>query len=143
MNSEFYFLTRRGREISDDLDLEAYAKSVQFPRNLLHPDIVREAEPEFMQGDYETAVLKGFKEVEVALRERTGISSTRTNSEGLIRAAATQGLFDEAMPDEEDRGKLCTYYIAAMAFFRNSTAHTRVDLSMWSEPFLVVLPNFW
>jgi uncharacterized protein (TIGR02391 family) len=130
LNSRFYFLTRRAQSLKDELDLESYAKAVRFPRDLLHPDIVRAAEPEFMQGDYETAVLKGFKEVEVTLRDRTGIQSTRVNAEKLVTAAAQKGLFDESIPDEEDRAKLCTYYVAAMAFFRNSTAHTRVDLSM-------------
>lgn len=69
------FITRRGRRLTDAVDVEAYRKANMLPNRLLHPIIAQKVWATFLRGDYDTAVFQSFKEVEVQVREASGFAA--------------------------------------------------------------------
>lgn len=62
------FITRRGESVKSRSDFEAMQKAALLPRKLIHPILVDKVLPNFIRGDYDTAVFQSFKQVEVAVR---------------------------------------------------------------------------
>jgi hypothetical protein len=65
----WFFVSRRGKEITSHDDFAAYRKAGLLPRGQLHPFIASKVYPAFMRGEYDTAVFQAFREVEVAVRD--------------------------------------------------------------------------
>lgn len=72
---EMVSITRQGLRVRNATDLEAYRRANLLPKQLLHPAIATEVWLSFSRGNYESAVLLAFKEVEVAVRETGGYSA--------------------------------------------------------------------
>lgn len=70
---EWIFITRRGKEVKNRVGLEKYRRTDLLPRHLLHPQIAQKVWSAFIRGEYDTAVFQSFKEVEVAVREKTSL----------------------------------------------------------------------
>ncbi len=64
-----FFIARAGREVVSAEDWQARRKADMFPDGL-DPVIMRAVRPLFARGDYDTAVFRAFKEVEVRVRKR-------------------------------------------------------------------------
>ena len=65
----FMLLSRRAQKLLADGSFKTYARSLSFPRSLLHPSIANEVWLDIVRGDLETAVFKSFRAVEIAVRE--------------------------------------------------------------------------
>ena len=50
-----------------------------LPKQSLHPTIAERVWPNFIRGEYDTAVFQAFKEVEVAVRAAGGFATTDTS----------------------------------------------------------------
>jgi hypothetical protein len=70
--ADWYIFSRRGKRIKTKKDYEAFRHANLFPKNTIHADLIEGVYPLFIRGDYETAVFKAFKLVEVAVREAAG-----------------------------------------------------------------------
>lgn len=83
----------------------------------------------FLRGDYDTAVFRAFKEVEVAVREGAGYDSTQIGVSLMRRAFHPESgpLRDSTAPDAERHG-LSDLFAGAMAVFKNPHSHRNVAL---------------
>ena len=68
VTGDWVFITRRGERVLAGEDFGAYTKGNLLPSDDLDPILVRKVRQTFLRGDYETAVLQAFKEVEVRVR---------------------------------------------------------------------------
>jgi hypothetical protein len=68
----WYFITRKGERIRTSTEFEAFRKANLLPKSLLHSILQLKVWPDFARGEYDTAVFKAFKEVEVAVRDKGG-----------------------------------------------------------------------
>ena len=68
-NNGWMLLSRRAKTILANGSFNTYARSLAFPKALLHPSIADEVWLDIVRGDLETAVFKAFRAVEVAVRE--------------------------------------------------------------------------
>ncbi len=64
----WFFISRRGEQITSRDGLAAYRKAGLLPKAQLHPLIAGKVYPAFLRGEYDTAVFQAFREVEVAVR---------------------------------------------------------------------------
>jgi hypothetical protein len=65
----WYRLTRRAADLRTRADVEAFRKGRILPDDLVPALFAQKVVPLFRSGDYDTAVFKAFKEVEVAVRK--------------------------------------------------------------------------
>lgn len=129
LTSGYMELTRRGRQIATNGDFEAYRKAAAFPRSLLHPAIASKAWPNFIRGDYDTAVFQAFKEVEVAVRKAARLDN-RLIGVALMRTAFDKSngpLTDMSVPEGE-REALAHLFSGAIGSYKNPHSHRDVAL---------------
>lgn len=102
-NNGWMLLSRRAKAILADGSFNTYARSLAFPKTLLHPSIADEVWLDIVRGDLETAVFKAFRAVEVAVREAGNFADTDIGT-ALMRKAfdkATGPLADMQQPEAE------------------------------------------
>lgn len=68
-NNGYMRLSRRAGNLVEHTAFEHYARSVAFPKSLLHPTIADAVWLDLARGDLETAVFKSLRAVEIAVRE--------------------------------------------------------------------------
>jgi uncharacterized protein (TIGR02391 family) len=121
------FLTRRAAEITDQTAFDAFRKASALPRTLLHPVVAERAWPNFIRGDYDTAVFQAFKEVEVAVRKAGRFDALKIGVD-LMRAAfhPEKGpLTDPNLPPAE-REALSQLFAGAIGSYKNPGSHRTV-----------------
>lgn len=69
-------ISRRARTVLADNSFKTYARSLAFPKSLLHPSIADEVWLDVVRGDLEMAVFKSFRAVEIAVREAGHFADT-------------------------------------------------------------------
>jgi len=94
------------------------------PSRLLHPLIASRAQAAFDRGEYDDAVFKAFKEVEVAVRS-TGAYGADAVGVAMIRdafAPAKGPLTDSGLPRSEQESEM-HLFAAAIGLFKNPHSH--------------------
>ena len=81
-SAEWVFITKRGQQIKNRVDLQAFRQANLLPKGILHPVIAHKVWSQFIRREYETAVFQSFKEVEIAVRNSCGYEA---NDYGLPR----------------------------------------------------------
>ncbi len=127
---DLYFISRRGRKLKGRQDFEAYRKSNILPKESLHPVIADRVWPNFIRGEYETAVFQAFKEVEVAVRTAGGFQATDIGTDLIGRAFDCNSgpLTDMALPEAE-RQAMLALFAGAVGLFKNPSSHRHRTLN--------------
>lgn len=129
---EEFFVTRRGvvvaERIAKEQNFEFYKAESLLPAENLDPALVREVRSLFIRGDYDTAVFKAFREVEIRVREKAGYT---TNEIGvaLMRNAFhpdTGSLVDSSM-EKGERQAISDLFAGAIGKFKNPSSHRNVE----------------
>ena len=97
---DWRFITRAGHAVADAEDYTAFLKAKLFPQHA-DPVLRRTIKPLFMQGDYETAIFKAFKEVEVRVRARAGFGHEVLGRELMVKAFGYTGPLNRPQRSEE------------------------------------------
>lgn len=127
--SDWYFVTRRGRRVTVAADVAAFQRANVLPKQLLHPDIAAKVSAQFLRGEYDTCVFQAFKEVEVAVRAAGGFAATDLGVD-LMRKAFhpdTGPLADPALPKAE-REALSHLFAGAIGSYKNPQSHRPVPI---------------
>lgn len=125
---DWAFITRKGRKILEEQNFETYKKASLLPSDNLDPVLVRKVKPNFIRGDYETAVFQSFKEVEVRVRKKSGLPNTEMGV-NLMRKAFKVGegaLADKnSLPAEQEA--MMSLFAGAVGVYKNPSSHRDVD----------------
>lgn len=127
----WYVLSDRGREFKQASNLEAYRRAESLPRLLLHPVINQKTWSDFRNGDYESAIFKAFREVEIAVRDAGKFTQTDLGVE-LMRKAfheTTGQLTDKSEPIPE-RQALSHLFAGAIGRYKNPYSHRAVPIEV-------------
>jgi uncharacterized protein (TIGR02391 family) len=130
----WYFITRRGKQITKATDLNAYHRADVLPKRLLHPVIAQKVWATFLRGDYDTAVFQSFKEVEVAVRNASGLAPEDIGT-ALMRKAfdpAKGSLTDASLPQSEKEA-LAHLFAGAIGSYKNPHSHRTVSITDSTE----------
>lgn len=133
-NNGWMFLSRRARTVMANNTFKTYARSVAFPKALLHPSIADEVWLDIIRGDLETAVFKSFRAVEIAVREAGYFSDTDIGTP-LMRKAfdKTTGPLSDQQQPEAEREALAHLFAGAIGSYKNPHSHRTVTINDATE----------
>ncbi len=141
-NDPWHHVSRRGKALLKTDGFKAFAQAAAFPKALLHPAIADAVWLDLARGDFETAIFRAYKTVEIAVREASD-SSNEDHGDKLMRRAFNPKdgpLTDTKQPDAERKG-LADLFAGAAALYRNSSAHRTVTVSHHEAQEIVMLAS--
>jgi uncharacterized protein (TIGR02391 family) len=121
-----YFVTRKGDRVAQEEDFEAYRKAGLFPA-YVDAVLIRMVKPLFIRGDYDTAVFRAFKEVEVRVRKKAGYGNEEYGRDLMVHAFGPNGpLTDKTAPkgEQDSRREL---FAGAISQCKNPSSHREVQ----------------
>lgn len=130
--SGWYRLGPTARKAVSNTDvLELIRLRQILPKAFLHVEITNHAVPIFMTGSYDTSVHEAFKQVEIVIRDATGLSNFFGVE--LVRVAfrpanpkdpkVTPGVLTDVNTLEAEQQGMTNLFAGAMAVFRNPSSH--------------------
>ncbi len=128
-NNGWMLLSRRAEALLANNGFRSYARSVSFPKALLHPSIADAVWIDLARGDLETAVFKSFRAVEIAVRTAGKYADINVGIP-LMRKAfdkATGPLTDLQQPEAE-REALAHLFAGAIGSYKNPHSHRTVTI---------------
>jgi uncharacterized protein (TIGR02391 family) len=122
----WFFITRKGKKIEAEEDFEAYKQAALFPHDL-DARLTRTVKPLFLRGDYDTAIFRAFKEVEVQVRKKSGF--TREYGRPLMqRAFGPPGILVTGDgSNNDDQHAMRELFAGAISFCKNPSSHHEVQ----------------
>ncbi len=126
--------SRRAQAVLTSNSFKIYARSVEFPKALIHPLIADDVWLDIVRGDIETAVFKSFRAVEIAVRDAGHFADTDIGTP-LMRKAfdkTTGPLSDQTQPDAE-REALAHLFAGAIGSYKNPHSHRTVTINDVTE----------
>jgi len=140
--NEWQFITRRGKQLKEAIDVQAFQKANLLPKSLLHPIIAQKVWTQFIRGEYDTAVFQAFKNVEIAVRQAGQFSETDLGVT-LMRNAfhPTNGpLTDKSLPEPE-RIALRELFSGAIGSYKNPHSHRHVKIEALEAVEMIMLAS--
>lgn len=137
----WFQLSRRGTKLlSDKKAFKSFRQAAAFPKALLHPMIADAVWLDLARGDFDTAISRAMKAVEVAVRE-AGNFTDADHGLDLIRAAfhSENGPLRDSTKLPAERQALSNLFGGAYGLYRNPTAHRPSDVTDHSEAQEIVM----
>ena len=134
--------SRRGQRLVRVPDWAAYRKASLLPKALLNPRIADVVFFDFVRGDYQSAVFKAFKEVEVAVREATGLGAADIGVALMRKAfAKDDGRLTDRDQEAGERQSISDLFAGAIGSYKNPHSHRRVELDAPDAVEMVMLAS--
>jgi uncharacterized protein (TIGR02391 family) len=124
---EWIFVTRRGKIAASTEGFRAFRSSAVLNKEMLHPKIVEKCWGAFLRGDYDSAVFSAFREVEIRVRELSGLPQDIVGTD-LMRKAFGGKLAPEHLPKAEQES-LSHIFAGAIGWFKNPLSHRHVGIN--------------
>ena len=133
-NNGHMMLSRRAKLVLENQTFKTYAKSIAFPKSLLHPSIADEVWVDIVRGDLGTAVFKAFRAVEVAVREVGKFSDTDIGSQMMRKAFDKfNGQLSDHNQPEAEREALAHLFAGAIGSYKNPHSHRTITINDETE----------
>jgi len=120
-----FFVTRKGDRIIQEESYEAYKKASLFP-NYLDPVLIRAVKPMFIRGDYDTAVFRAFKEVEVRVRRKAGYGNDEYGRELMLHAFGPNGPLTDKNATKGEKDAMREFFAGTISQCKNPSSHREV-----------------
>ncbi len=126
------YVTKRGRELSQQADVQTYLRSNLIPRGMLDPRLASKVQHLFIRGDYDTAVFQAFKEVEVRVRELASLPANLLGCDLMRKAFHPEnGKLTDLRQIVAERHATSDLFAGAIGLFKNPSSHRDVN---WEDP---------
>jgi len=132
LNHGWHFLTARAKAVRSEAGYEHLKKIALYPRGSIHPWIEKETYAEFLRGDYETAIFKAFKAIEVVVRElgRRHVDDRVIGKDLMAKAFNPKdGYLSDEREIEAERTSLMELYRGAIGWLKNPASHRVVNIT--------------
>jgi len=142
-NGQMYFITRRGQNIRSRQDFSSYLKANLLPDAVLDPVLAEKVRPLFLGGDYDTAVFRAFREVEVRIRQAAKLPDDLIGTK-LIRRAfdVNQGPLSDMTKVESEREATQHLFAGAIGTFKNPSSHRDVTYDPREAASIINFANY-
>jgi len=96
----------------------------------LDPVLLQKVKADFLRGDYESAVFKAFKEIEVRVRKKANLTAADIGVQ-LMRKAfnPTDGILTDQTSPPGERSARMELFTGAIGVYKNPASHRDVDLT--------------
>lgn len=138
----WFFVTRRGSRFTSRANYIAFRNADVLPSGMLHPNVAEASMPSFSRGEYDTAVFKAYRQIEIAVRESGGYAETDYGT-GLMRQAfddKSGPLSDTELPKAEQEA-LSHLFAGAIGLYKNPHSHRNVSLGAEEAAEMVILAS--
>lgn len=127
---DWYVLSRLGRSISTEQDFSSFLQSRLFPKDSIHPELVNKVFSLFLSGDYETAIFKAYRLVEITVRDRCGEGFEELYGVDLMRKAfhPNNGPLADPSEPKAEKEALMHLFAGAVGRFKNPSSHRHVPI---------------
>ena len=123
-------LSRRARRFESIQDVSVFASARLLPRSVLHPSIGERVWLAFIRGEFDVAVFHAMKQVEIAIREATGIDPGVVGVRLVRQAFNVQtGPLTDMTVEEAERQARSDLFAGALGSYKNPQSHRHVALS--------------
>lgn len=129
---DWYFITRRGRQLNSPGEHSAYRRASLLPKGQLCASIATKVYPAFLRGEYDTAVFQALREVEVSVR-RAGGFPDETVGVNLMREAfrpakgnMSAGPLTDALLPVAEQEAMAALFAGAIGLYKNPQSHRNV-----------------
>jgi uncharacterized protein (TIGR02391 family) len=127
-NDNFKILTDKGRTVAEQDLADMELPSVDIEKVLSRADLLNRVRGDYINGEYDSAILKAFKQVEEAVRAKAKQAPSVTGHDLMVAAfAPNKGVLKnpEAKTASEEQA-VFFLFAGANGWFRNPTAHRTV-----------------
>lgn len=140
MINNWWRVSRRGRLLTKPVDVLTLASRELLPKAFLHPTIAEYAAPIFHAGRFDSAVFEAFKQVEIAVRQASGL---KLDGASLMKTAFSvkDGRLNDLTEQSEKEG-LMFVFAGAIQLFRNASGHKNQDLTPQEAAHLLIHASF-
>ena len=141
-NPNFDRITKRGYFVRDRNGVGQLLADELLPPDFLHPTLLQNARPLFLQGRFDTAVFEAFKELEVAVRTAGNYGPEKIGT-ALMSAAFNPlngPLTDQALEPGE-RQALMNLMVGAIGSYKNPNSHRKVGITRDEAREMIVLAS--
>jgi uncharacterized protein (TIGR02391 family) len=132
-NNGWMRISRAGDKLLQDNNFTDYTRAAAFPRAMLHPRIAEIVWGDLAAGNYDQAVFKAFREVEIAVRE-AGDFAPGLRAVNIMRLAfGPQGILadPDGVPSEVEA--LRDLFSGAIGSYKNPHSHRTVNIQEVAE----------
>jgi uncharacterized protein (TIGR02391 family) len=116
--------------------------SEQLPEAFLHPALLVDSRPLYLQGRFETAVFEAFKTLEVAIRTTARLGHDMVGVQLASRAFhADDGPLTDKSMERGERVALMNLIAGALGSYKNPASHRRVEITASEAREMIVLAS--
>jgi uncharacterized protein (TIGR02391 family) len=121
-------LSRRGRSVGGEQDFMRFLNRSALPESILHPDLRAAAWVDYLRGEFDAAVFRAFKAVEVRVRTAGGLAKEDYGVSLMRKAFGKAGALrlKGAVAGEEDA--IMNLFAGAIGAFKNPASHRDVGI---------------
>ena len=135
-------MTKRGHEALQAQSFASHRIANLLPKGLLHPRLVPDVWSAFVRGKYDSAVFEAHRQVEIAVRQASGVPAKHVGVD-LMRKAFhpdTGPLTDpDALPAE--REALMHLFSGAIGSYKNPYSHRLVEIEPKDSVEMIILAS--
>jgi uncharacterized protein (TIGR02391 family) len=123
----YFFVTRFGERLASHPQAHSWIAAERRLGLTLHPRLEERARRQFILGEFEAAALVAMREVEIAVRERSGLPATMLGTDLMNKAFAELGQLTDAEAPKAEQEGLRSLYRGAISVFKNPASHRRLS----------------
>ena len=138
----WFTLTQRGRSVRDHQHLAELVATEQLPESFVHPELIINCRPLFLQGRFETAVFEAFKTLEVAIREQARLGHEMIGVQLASKAFHPEdGPLTDKAAEKGERVALMNLMTGAIGSYKNPASHRRVEINVGDAREMITLAS--
>jgi uncharacterized protein (TIGR02391 family) len=138
-DKDVYHPTKKGVQLKEDDFQRLIGKWTLVPSLLFHPLVMKKSYPALAREEFDTAVFRAFKAVEVRVRELSRLPSTLIGVALMRKAFAIDNgpLADNSIPSAEREAR-SHLFTGAIGCYKNPHSHRDIELT-FNESFEMLL----
>ena len=135
--------SKRGSLFTNEADIQSFVESNLLPKNLLYPEVEKLTRADFIKRDFDSAVFKVFKQIEVNVRKAGGYDSTVYGVPLMAKAFDPENgpLTDHENPHGGEKKALRDLFTGAIGSYKNPHSHRNMKLDPVEASEMIILGN--